>query len=123
MNGIQVLAHRAHASSRAIHCGTCGQALADVRAGILSFPRDAEEQWKGWFCSVRWQPDLPGGVWEVAPNHAAKQPGLSSELEVLPAIIECPACQAGNLFDPEQLVLRPNQFVARAHGIALGLIP
>jgi hypothetical protein len=56
----------------------------------------------------------------VAPQLGAKQPPLGESLEVLPAIVECPACGAGNLFDPEHLVLRPNQLVARAHRIVKG---
>lgn len=65
--------------------------------------------------SVGWCRDSPGGLWEVAPEHEAKQEALGDRLEMLPAIVECPSCGAGDLFDPEQLVLRPNQLVARAH--------
>ena len=89
--------------------------IADAADGILAFLCDSDEQWKGWVRSIGWRHDSPGGLWEVAPQHEAKQPALSDRLEMLPATVECPSCTAGNLLDPEQLVLRPNQFVARAY--------
>lgn len=110
-----MLAARADRSTQSLICGACSQAIADATGGVLTFLRDSDEQWQGWVRSIGWRPDSPGGLWEVAPKHQAKQMSLSEGLEMLPAIVECPSCTAGNLFDPEQLVLRPNQLVARAH--------
>ena len=119
MNEVRVLAARADWSTQMINCGVCSQAIADATDGVLTFLRDLDEHWRGWVHSIGWQHDSPGGLWEVAPMHEAKQPPLGCQLEMLPAIVECPLCTAGNLFDPEQLVLRPNQLVARAHKLVL----
>ncbi len=114
-----VRADRMPQASQSVLCGACGGVIADAREGFLSFPQDAEDEWRGWFCSGPWEAHLPGGVWEVAPKDGPRQQPLTSQLEMLPAVIECPACEAGNLFDPEHLVLRPNQLVARAHGLVI----
>lgn len=115
LNEIRVSAARSGSLSHTITCGACDKVIADAADGILAFLCDSDEQWKGWVRSIGWRHDSPGGLWEVAPQHQAKQPALSDRLEMLPAIVECPSCTAGNLLDPEQLVLRPNQFVARAY--------
>lgn len=112
---MRVFAARADRSTQTLNCGACNQAIADATGGILTFLRDSDEQWQGWVRSVGWRPDSPGGLWEVASKHHAKQMHMNDRLEMLPAIVECPFCTAGNLFDPERLVLRPNQLVARAH--------
>jgi len=118
LNDLKVFAGRAPGSIHAILCGACGGRIAEAPDGILSFPRDSDPEWNGWVRSLGWSPDSPGGLWEAAPKHLDKQLALTDLLEVLPAIIECPACEAGDLFDPEQLTLRPNQLVARAHHLA-----
>lgn len=122
LNEVRVLAVRSGSLSHTINCGACNKVIADAADGILSFLRDADEQWKGWVLSVGWRSDSPGGLWEAAPQQQARQAALSDRLEMLPAIVECPSCTAGNLLDPEQLVLRPNQLVARAHRLVWQLI-
>jgi hypothetical protein len=117
VNEARVVAVLGPESSHKIHCGSCDEVIAASTDGVLTFVRDSATDWKGWICSAAWQPNLPGGLWEVADQRGIKQPPLGDSLEALPAIVECPTCGAGDLFDPEQLVLRPNQLVARAHRI------
>ena len=114
MSEVQIVARRADQPSDAILCGACGKPIADASDGVLSFLGDAE-QGTSWVRRIGWRPDAPGGVWELVPHHEAKHPALGDQLEVLPAVVECPFCNAGNLLDPAHLILRPNQWVASAH--------
>lgn len=115
MNELRILAVRSSSSDQAIICGSCNTPIADSENGVLKFVLDSDPEWKGWVRGAGWSRDSPGGLWEVAAASDYKQVQLGETLEMLPATVECPACKAGNLFDPERLALRPNQFVARAH--------
>lgn len=114
VNEVQIVARRADQPSHAILCGACSKPIADASDGVLTFVAEAEQE-VSWVRSIGWRPDAPGGLWVLAPRHDAKHPPLGDQLEVLPAIVECPFCNAANLLDPEHLILRPNQWVARAH--------
>ena len=104
----------------AIVCGRCGataiaEALAD---GVLSFPLDAHEEWKGWQRSGAGRRDVPGGTWKTVHPASHKHPALRGLLDVLPAVVECPGCQARNLIDPRSLRLRAVQTLASGFGSA-----
>lgn len=100
----------------AIVCGSCGHLIAERCGDTLCFPQDSTpcDHWRGWRHLDHRSAKIPGGLWRVAGCDEASQPGLTSRLEVLPAVIECSFCRVPNLFDAPQLNVRAEQMVARA---------
>jgi hypothetical protein len=100
----------------AIVCGSCGHLVAERCGDMLCFPQDSTPcgHWRGWRRLDHRSAKIPGGLWQVAGCDEASQPGLTSRLEVLPAVIECPFCRVPNLFDARELNVRSQQGLARA---------